>query len=160
MSKMATAHNAINLSQGFPNFPVDEKLTDIVARLAKENVHQYTPMAGYPPLMNKIAKLTQDSYNRTINPDLELLVTAGATQGIFTTILALVKEKFFRRCLIKLGYEIINSSYITNVSLEKILTECETKIFNITTETKNQNLFILMFYALILKILYHFLKNQ
>ena len=55
--------------------------------------------------------------------------------------LALVKEKFFRRCLIKLGYETINSAYITNVSLEEILTECETKIFNLTTETKNQNLF-------------------
>ena len=54
--------------------------------------------------------------------------------------LALVKDKFLRRCLIKLGYEAINSAYITNVSLEKILTECETKIFNLTTETKSQNL--------------------
>ena len=92
MSKMAAEYNAINLSQGFPNFPVDERLTDILAKLTKENVHQYTPMAGYPPLMNKIATLIQNSYNRTINPDLELLVTAGATQGIFTSILALVKE--------------------------------------------------------------------
>jgi len=91
MSKMAAEYNAINLSQGFPNFPVDERLTDILARLAKENVHQYTPMAGFPPLMNQIANLIQSSYNRTINPDLELLVTAGATQGIFTSILALVK---------------------------------------------------------------------
>ena len=54
--------------------------------------------------------------------------------------LALVKDKFLRRCLIKLGYETINSAYITNVSLEKILTDCETKIFNITTETKSKNL--------------------
>lgn len=54
--------------------------------------------------------------------------------------LALVKDKFLRRCLIKLGYETINSAYITNLSLEKILTECETKIFNLTTETKSQNL--------------------
>lgn len=53
----------------------------------------------------------------------------------------LVKDKFFRRCLIKLGYEIITSSYATNISLEKILTECETKIFSLTTETRNQNLF-------------------
>lgn len=89
---MAAEYNAINLSQGFPNFPVDERLTDIVARLVKENVHQYTPMAGYPPLMNQIAKLVLSSYNRIINPDTELLITAGATQGIFTTILALVKE--------------------------------------------------------------------
>ncbi|OXB02061.1 methionine aminotransferase [Flavobacterium oncorhynchi] len=92
MSKMAAEYNAINLSQGFPNFPVDERLTDIAARLSKENVHQYTPMAGFPPLMSKIAKLTQSSYGRTINPELELLITAGATQGIFTSILALVKE--------------------------------------------------------------------
>jgi replicative DNA helicase len=55
--------------------------------------------------------------------------------------LALVKDKFFRRCLIKLGYETINSAYITNVSLEKILTDCERQIFNLTTETKTQNLF-------------------
>ena len=38
MSKMATEYNAINLSQGFPNFPVDERLTDIVAKLAKEGL--------------------------------------------------------------------------------------------------------------------------
>ena len=92
MSKMAAEYNAINLSQGFPNFPVDERLTDIVAKLAKENVHQYTPMSGYPPLLSKIAVLIQNSYQRTVQPETELLVTAGATQGIFTTITALVKN--------------------------------------------------------------------
>lgn len=91
MSKMAAEYNAINLSQGFPNFPVDERLTAILAKLTKENVHQYTPMAGYPPLMSQIAKLVKSSYNRTIDPETEILVTAGATQGIFTTILALIK---------------------------------------------------------------------
>jgi methionine transaminase len=91
MSKMAVEYNAINLSQGFPNFPVDERLTDIVARLAKENVHQYLPMSGYPPLLLKIAKLIENSYNRIVEPETELLVTAGATQAIFTTIQALVK---------------------------------------------------------------------
>ncbi|MBG6186091.1 methionine aminotransferase [Flavobacterium sp. CAN_S2] len=92
MSKMAAEYNAINLSQGFPNFPIDERLTAIVAKLAKENVHQYTPMSGYPPLLSKIAVLIQNSYQRTIQPETELLVTAGATQGIFTTITALVKS--------------------------------------------------------------------
>ncbi len=92
MSKMAAEYNAINLSQGFPNFPVDERLTDIVAKLAKENVHQYTPMSGYPPLLSKIATLIKHSYGRTIQPETELLVTAGATQAIFTTITALVKN--------------------------------------------------------------------
>ncbi|MES2240526.1 MAG: methionine aminotransferase [Bacteroidota bacterium] len=92
MSKMAAEHNAINLSQGFPNFPVDEKLTEIVARLAKEDVHQYTPMVGYPPLLSKIASLVQHSYQRNIQSETEILVTTGATQGIFTTIQALVEN--------------------------------------------------------------------
>lgn len=90
MSQMATEHNAINLSQGFPNFPVDKRLTDIVARLVTQNVHQYMPMSGYPPLLDKIAKLTQQSYQRTVNPKNEILITAGATEGIFATIQALV----------------------------------------------------------------------
>lgn len=92
MSKMATEYNAVNLSQGFPNFPVDERFTAIVAQLANENVHQYLPMAGYPPLLSKIAQLVNYSYGRTIKPDTEILVTAGATQGIFTAIQALIKS--------------------------------------------------------------------
>lgn len=90
MSKMATEHNAINLSQGFPNFAIDEKLANILARLAKEDIHQYLPMSGYPPLLLKIANLVEKSYHRTIQPETELLVTTGATQAIFTTIQALV----------------------------------------------------------------------
>ena len=91
MSKMASEHNAINLSQGFPNFKVDKRLTDIVAKLATKNVHQYTPMSGYQPLLAKIATLTKKSYSRISEPETEILVTAGATQGIFTTITALIK---------------------------------------------------------------------
>ena len=90
MSQMATEHNAINLSQGFPNFPVDKRLIDIFARLASENVHQYSPMSGYPPLLEKIAKLTQQSYRRIVNNKCEILITAGATEGIFAAIQALV----------------------------------------------------------------------
>ncbi|WP_295336052.1 methionine aminotransferase [Flavobacterium sp.] len=90
MSQMATEHQAINLSQGFPNFPVDERLTAIVAKLATANVHQYTPMSGLPSLLDKIAVLTQQSYGRTVVPTEEILITAGATEGIFATIQALV----------------------------------------------------------------------
>lgn len=90
MSQMATEHIAINLSQGFPNFPVDKRLIDIFARLASENVHQYSPMSGYPPLLEKIAKLTQQSYRRIVNHKSEILITAGATEGIFAAIQALV----------------------------------------------------------------------
>jgi methionine aminotransferase len=90
MSKMANEYNAINLSQGFPNFPVDERLVNIVAGLAKKNVHQYLPMVGYPPLLAKIALLVQNSYGRILHPETEILVTAGATQAIFATIQALI----------------------------------------------------------------------
>jgi methionine transaminase len=86
MSQLANEHGAINLSQGFPNFPVDERLLQISERLIRENIHQYTPMAGLPSLMEKIALLTEKNYQRKVNIGTEILITAGATQGAFTTI--------------------------------------------------------------------------
>ncbi|GIZ08760.1 methionine aminotransferase [Flavobacterium sp. UMI-01] len=91
MSQLATAHQAINLSQGFPDFPVNEKLLEITAKLTQTDVHQYTPMAGYPPLLDKIAQITSKQYNRNVDPNTEILVTTGATQGIFTAIQAFIK---------------------------------------------------------------------
>ena len=90
MSQMAIEYKAINLSQGFPNFPVDERLKDLVAHWGKEEVHQYLPMAGFPPLLEKIATLTQNSYDRKVNAATDILITAGATEGIFASIQALV----------------------------------------------------------------------
>ena len=92
MSQMANEYKAINLSQGFPNFPVDEQLKNFVAKWAKEEVHQYLPMAGFPLLLDKIALLTQKSYNRKVTASTDILVTAGATEGIFATIQALVNQ--------------------------------------------------------------------
>lgn len=90
MSQLANQHGAINLSQGFPNFPEDERLLQISERIIRENIHQYTPMAGLPSLLEKIALLTQKQYGRTVNTNTEMLITAGATQGIFTTINAFI----------------------------------------------------------------------
>jgi methionine aminotransferase len=90
MSKMAADFNAINLSQGFPNFAIDPILEDLLQKNSRENVHQYAPMAGLPVLLEAIATTIKSTYGRTILPTTELLVTAGATQGIFTTIQALV----------------------------------------------------------------------
>jgi methionine aminotransferase len=91
MSKMAADHQAINLSQGFPNFPIDVRMTEIVARLSKTDIHQYAPMAGYPPLLEKISQLTFNNYQRRVNPSTEILITAGATEAIFATIQAFVQ---------------------------------------------------------------------
>jgi methionine aminotransferase len=90
MSQLANEHGAINLSQGFPNFPVDTQLTDILKNIASDNVHQYAPMGGYPPLQIKIAELVNRQYHRIIHPSDEVLITAGATQAIFAIIQALV----------------------------------------------------------------------
>lgn len=91
MSKLAAEHNAINLSQGFPNFPVDEKLTEILKQKADENVHQYMPMPGNEVLRTKVAAMISKQYDVSANAD-EVLITAGATQGLFTAIMALVNE--------------------------------------------------------------------
>lgn len=92
MSKLAAESNAINLSQGFPNFPVDPKLIELYQQKVSEDVHQYAPMPGNPGLLGEISKLIESSYNRNLNPSEEILVTAGATQGIFTAITALIEK--------------------------------------------------------------------
>ncbi len=92
MTQLANQYSAINLAQGFPNFPLDTVLKNIVARRVQEEIHQYLPMAGYPLLLEKISQLTYDSYARKVNAATEILVTAGATQGIFTAIQALVQQ--------------------------------------------------------------------
>lgn len=86
MSQLANEHGAINLSQGFPNFPEDERLLQISERIIRDNIHQYTPMAGLPSLLEKIANQTSKQYDRNVNTATEILITAGATQGIFTAI--------------------------------------------------------------------------
>lgn len=86
MSQLANEHGAINLSQGFPNFPEHERLLQISERIIRDNIHQYTPMAGLPSLLEKIANQTSKQYDRNVNTATEILITAGATQGIFTAI--------------------------------------------------------------------------
>jgi methionine aminotransferase len=90
MSKLAIEHNAINLSQGFPNFPIDSQLVEILQKVAAGGNHQYAPMPGNTKLLNRVAQTIQQKYGRMVRPEAELLVTAGATQGIFATIQALV----------------------------------------------------------------------
>ncbi|MDC1362249.1 aminotransferase class I/II-fold pyridoxal phosphate-dependent enzyme, partial [Crocinitomicaceae bacterium] len=90
MSLMAKEHSAINLSQGFPDFPIDKKLSLLIETSVKKNIHQYCPSNGHPGLLDQIGGLIHKSYHRELNTSEELLVTAGATQAIFTSIQALV----------------------------------------------------------------------
>lgn len=92
MSKMAHEHNAVNLSQGYPNFETDEHLKDLVTRAMKDGYNQYAPLAGNPGLreqiVNKIKKLHGKSYDKNI----EITVTDGATQALYLAITAFVKQ--------------------------------------------------------------------
>lgn len=91
MSALANEQKAINLSQGFPDFPLDEKFKSILEACLTENVHQYAPMMGLPELRIEIQKVIKNKHHRKVSID-EILVTAGATQAIFTAIQALIHK--------------------------------------------------------------------
>ena len=90
MSKMALEHQAINLSQGFPDFPVSEKLVDLIHQNLKAGHNQYAPMPGVPALQKIIAEVVLNSYQRPTDFETEVTITAGGTEAIFSTIAALI----------------------------------------------------------------------
>jgi methionine transaminase len=90
MSKMAADHGAINLSQGFPDFPVSEELVELICKNLRAGNNQYAPMPGLPALRQQIAKVVQATYQRPTNPDTEVIITAGGTEALFSAIAALV----------------------------------------------------------------------
>jgi len=92
MSKLASEHNAINLSQGFPDFSCSEELISLVNKYMKEGQNQYAPMAGVMKLREAIAQKTETLYSSQYDPESEITITAGATQAIFTAISAIIKE--------------------------------------------------------------------
>lgn len=93
MSGLAKEHNAINLSQGFPDFPVSEHLIHLVHKHMQQGQNQYAPMPGVPALREAIAEKTQFLYSAQYNPETEITITAGATQAIFTAITAFIREE-------------------------------------------------------------------
>jgi len=86
MSKMAQQYNAINLSQGFPNFQSDPELVELVNKAMQDGYNQYAPMPGDMGLREVISEKMDALYNRSYNPNSEITITAGATQAIFTAI--------------------------------------------------------------------------
>lgn len=92
MSKMARESNAINLSQGFPNFDCEEQLKTLAKQAVSNGFNQYAPLGGLPELTEQIAIKTANSYQKKVNPSTEITVTAGATQAIFSAIQAFVKQ--------------------------------------------------------------------
>jgi methionine aminotransferase len=90
MSGLATEHKAVNLGQGFPDFPMSRELTSLVNEAMVNDYNQYSPMPGWLPLREAIAGKISFLYSTNINPDTEITITPGGTYAIytaFTTIL-------------------------------------------------------------------------
>jgi methionine aminotransferase len=92
MSQLAKEHNAVNLSQGFPDFPVSQSLIDLVYKYMNQGFNQYPPMAGVMALRELIAEKMQRLYGCSYSPNNEITITAGGTQAIFTAIMATINE--------------------------------------------------------------------
>jgi methionine aminotransferase len=112
MSALAQQHNAINLSQGFPDFPIDEQLAGFLAEAAAGGYNQYAPMAGLPMLREAIAGDFMKRYGIPLNPDTEITITPGATYGIYTAFTAIL-EPGDEVILFEPSYD----SYIPNIEM-------------------------------------------
>lgn len=93
MSKMAADQKALNLSQGFPNFPSDPALNGLVDQAMRDGFNQYAPMVGDFELRMEISKKIENLHHHFYNPETEITITAGATQAIFTIIAATISKE-------------------------------------------------------------------
>ncbi|MCX7065857.1 MAG: methionine aminotransferase, partial [Proteobacteria bacterium] len=91
MSKLAVEHDAINLSQGFPDFDGPPELLARAVHHLTHGHNQYAPMPGVPALREQIARKVAALYGRHVDMDAEVTVTAGATEAIFCAITAVVR---------------------------------------------------------------------
>ncbi|MGN6567002.1 MAG: methionine aminotransferase [Flavipsychrobacter sp.] len=112
MSALAMQHNAINLSQGFPDYPIDEQLAQLLYEAANTGYNQYAPMPGLPMLRQTVANDFKQRYNLDINADTEITITPGATYAIYTAFTAVLQP----------GDEVIvlepaYDSYIPNIEM-------------------------------------------
>jgi len=112
MSRLATEHNAINLGQGFPDFPMSEELVALVNEAMRNNFNQYPPMPGWMPLREAIAEKIEFLYQTKVNPESEITITPGGTYAIYSSLTAILEP----------GDEVIvfepaYDSYIPNVEV-------------------------------------------
>jgi methionine transaminase len=92
MSKLAADHNAINLAQGFPDFPCSPELVNLVSRHMQLGNNQYSPTFGVAKLREVIARKSLNAYGVNRNPDTEITITCGATEAIYVAITALINK--------------------------------------------------------------------
>ena len=92
MSALAREHNAINLSQGFPDYDCSPKLKEAATHYINTGYNQYAPMAGTIQLRERVAEIISLCYGSNYDPDSEITITAGATQAIYTAIAAFITK--------------------------------------------------------------------
>jgi methionine aminotransferase len=112
MSGLASQHNAINLGQGYPDYPMSEELMDKVYEVMKNGWNQYVPMQGYMPLREAIAEKVEFLYGTKISPGTQITITPGGTYAIYTALTTVLQP----------GDEVIvfepaYDSYIPNVEI-------------------------------------------
>lgn len=90
MSNFAQQHNAINLSQGFPDFAIDESLSMLLHEATEKGFNQYAPSYGLPILRDAISKDFLDRNGVIVNAETELTITPGATYGIYVALSAIL----------------------------------------------------------------------
>jgi methionine aminotransferase len=90
MSKMASEHGAINLSQGFPDFPIDPVLIGMVNKAMLDGHNQYAPMPGLPALRHTLSDVILNTYGKPVDAETEITITSGGTQALFSILQALV----------------------------------------------------------------------
>jgi aminotransferase len=90
MTRLAIQHNAINLSQGFPDFGTEPTILDAAAAALRDGLNQYTITWGYPPLRQKLAELYSDRLGWAVHPDRHVTVTCGVTEAIVISMMAVL----------------------------------------------------------------------
>lgn len=112
MSGLAAEHKAINLGQGYPDYPMSPELVALVNEAMKNDFNQYVPMQGYLPLREAIAEKVQFLYNTSIDPGTQITITPGGTYAIYTA-LTTVLQPGDEVIVFQPGYD----SYIPNIEI-------------------------------------------
>lgn len=112
MSALAAKYNAVNLGQGFPDFPMNDELIARVNEAMLKGANQYAHMNGYIPLREILAEKIYNLYNADVNPDTEITITPGGTYAIYTALTTVLRP----------GDEVIvfqpcYDSYIPNIEI-------------------------------------------
>jgi aspartate/methionine/tyrosine aminotransferase len=90
MTRLASEHDAINLAQGFPNFPAPDVLKEAATRAIRDDVNQYAITWGAKRLRDALARKYAEWYGMTVNPETEITITCGATEAMASALLAIV----------------------------------------------------------------------